>query len=100
MFNWQWLTLGKASGSGTRRPAGKHSFRPLPLLGNPHVQTVLGTCWTGVALAEEAVTAAIVGIPIDTVTIGAITPVAYTKGIDFRPARRPAPEDVIHWDAW
>jgi nitroreductase len=60
----------------------------------------LGTCWTGVALAEEAATAAIVGIPIETVTIGAITPVAYTRGLDFRPARRPAPEDVIHWDAW
>jgi hypothetical protein len=41
-----------------------------------------------------------VGIPIDRVTIGALTPVAYTLGTDFRPARRPAPEDVIHWDAW
>jgi nitroreductase len=60
----------------------------------------LGTCWTGVSLAEEAETAAIVGIPIDRVTIGALTPVAYTLGTDFRPARRPAPEDVIHWDAW
>jgi nitroreductase len=60
----------------------------------------LGTCWTGVALSEEAATAEIVGIPIDTVTIGAVTPVAYTQGTDFRPALRPAPEDVIHWDAW
>jgi nitroreductase len=60
----------------------------------------LGTCWTGVSLADEAETAAIVGIPIDRVTIGALTPVAYTLGTDFRPARRPAPEDVIHWDAW
>jgi nitroreductase len=60
----------------------------------------LGTCWTGVSLADEAATAAIVGIPIDRVTIGALTPVAYTLGTDFRPARRPAPEDVIHWDAW
>ncbi|HMJ33966.1 MAG TPA: hypothetical protein VK501_08610 [Baekduia sp.] len=53
-----------------------------------------------VSLADEAETAAIVGIPIDRVTIGALTPVAYTLGTDFRPARRPAPEDVIHWDAW
>jgi nitroreductase len=60
----------------------------------------LGTCWTGVSLREEAATAEIVGIPIDRVTIGALTPVAYTLGTDFQPARRPAPEDVIHWDAW
>jgi nitroreductase len=60
----------------------------------------LGTCWTGVSLHEERATAEIVGIPIDRVTIGAVTPVAHTKGTDFRPARRPDPEDVIHWDAW
>jgi nitroreductase len=60
----------------------------------------LGTCWTGVSLHAEAETAAIVGIPVDRVTIGALTPVAYTLGTDFRPARRPAPDDVIHWDAW
>jgi nitroreductase len=60
----------------------------------------LGTCWTGVSLADEATTAAIVGIPLDAVTIGAMTPVAYTLGVDFRPALRPAPDDVIHWNAW
>jgi nitroreductase len=60
----------------------------------------LGTCWTGVSLGDEAATAAILDIPIDRVTIGALTPVAHTLGTDFHPARRPAPEDVIHWDAW
>jgi hypothetical protein len=29
-----------------------------------------------------------------------LTPLAYTKGTDFRPAKRPDPESVIHWDSW
>jgi nitroreductase len=60
----------------------------------------LGTCWTGVSLAREAETAEIAGIPIESVTIAAVTPVAYTLGTDFKPARRPEPADVIHWDTW
>lgn len=60
----------------------------------------LGTCWTGVSLNDEARTAQVVGIPIDRVTICAVSPVAYTKGTDFRPALRPAPDEVIHWDGW
>jgi nitroreductase len=60
----------------------------------------LGTCWTGLSLHDEQRTADIVGIPIDAVTIAAISPVAYTKGTDFRPALRPEPHDVIHWEAW
>jgi nitroreductase len=60
----------------------------------------LGTCWTGVSLADEARTAAIVGIPHDEVTICALSPVAYTIGTEFRPALRPAPDEVIHWDSW
>jgi nitroreductase len=60
----------------------------------------LGTCWTGVSLSDEARTASIVDIPHDEVTICALTPVAYTVGTDFRPALRPAPDDVIHWDTW
>jgi nitroreductase len=60
----------------------------------------LGTCWTGVSLNDEARTAAIVGVPFEDVTICALTPVAYTLGTDFRPARRPEPDDVIHWNRW
>jgi nitroreductase len=60
----------------------------------------LGTCWTGVSLSDERRTAAIVGIPHDDVTICALSPVAYTIGTDFRPALRPAPDEVIHWDSW
>ncbi len=60
----------------------------------------LGTCWTGVSLGDEARTAAIVGIPHDEVTICALTPVAHTVGEDFKPALRPEPDDVIHWEVW
>jgi len=60
----------------------------------------LGTCWTGVSLSEEERTARLVGIPHDEVTICAVSPVAYTQGTDFRPALRPEPDEVIHWETW
>jgi nitroreductase len=60
----------------------------------------LGTCWTGVSLNDEARTAALVGVPFDEVTICALTPVAHTVGDEFKPAPRPEPDDVIHWEVW
>lgn len=58
----------------------------------------LGTSWTTVGLFREL--ADVLGIPNDQVTIGAVTPVAFTLGTDFRPALRPDPEEVIHWEQW
>ena len=29
-----------------------------------------------------------------------LSPLAYTKGTDFKPAARPDPETIIHWDTW
>ena len=60
----------------------------------------LGTTWTTVMLFREQEIADLLGIPIDKVTIGAMTPVAYTKGTSFKPAMRPDPDEVIHWDRW
>jgi nitroreductase len=60
----------------------------------------LGTCWTTVGLFEEAATEAALGIDDAEVTIAAISPVAYTKGTEFKPAMRPDPDEVIHWDHW
>ncbi|HZO06672.1 MAG TPA: nitroreductase family protein [Solirubrobacterales bacterium] len=60
----------------------------------------LGTSWTTVSLFDEAKTGEALRIPIEEVTIGAITPVAYTLGTDFKPALRPNPDEVIHWDGW
>jgi nitroreductase len=60
----------------------------------------LGTSWTTVGLFDEAKTGEALRIPVDEVTIGAITPVAYTVGTEFKPALRPDPDEVIHWDGW
>jgi nitroreductase len=60
----------------------------------------LGTAWTSLHLAYEREIAEILGIPYDTVAQVVLTPLAYTKGTDFRPAARPDPESVIHWDTW
>ncbi|GAA5196520.1 nitroreductase family protein [Rugosimonospora acidiphila] len=60
----------------------------------------LGTAWTGMHLAREREVADILGIPYDTVAQAVLTPLAYTKGTDFRPAARPAPDAVIRWDTW
>jgi nitroreductase len=60
----------------------------------------IGTCWTTVGLFEEEATAAALGIDVEEVTIGAISPVAYTLGTEFKPAMRPDPDEVIHWEHW
>lgn len=60
----------------------------------------LGTSWTTVMLFEEERAAEVLGVPLDSVTMAALTPVAFTKGTDFRPAIRPEPEEVVHWDRW
>jgi nitroreductase len=60
----------------------------------------LGTAWTTVHLMMEQAVADVVGIPFDTVQQICLTPLAYTKGTDFKPAARPPAESIIHWDAW
>jgi nitroreductase len=60
----------------------------------------LGTSWTAMHLARERDVAEILDIPYDTVAQAVLTPLAYTKGTDFKPALRPEPDAVIHWDTW
>ncbi|MEX2533806.1 MAG: nitroreductase family protein [Nitriliruptoraceae bacterium] len=60
----------------------------------------LGTCWTGFTNRREAEMAELLGIPLADVEQVALTPVAYTIGTDFRPARRDPPESIIHWNSW
>ena len=60
----------------------------------------LGTSWTTLHLMMEQQVADVVGIPFEQVQQVCLTPVAFTKGTDFRPAMRPDPDAVIHWDAW
>ena len=60
----------------------------------------LGTCWTTVHLMMEQQAADVLGIPFETVQQVCLTPVAYTVGTDFKPATRPDPDTIIHWDRW
>ena len=60
----------------------------------------LGTAWTTVGLMMEQAIAEVVGIPFDEVQQACLTPVAHTIGTDFKPAMRPAPDTIIHWDFW
>ena len=60
----------------------------------------LGTCWTTLHLMQEQAVADVLGIPFAEVQQVCLSPVAYTKGTDFRPADRPDPDTIIHWDTW
>ncbi len=59
----------------------------------------LGTCWTTLHLIEEEASADLLGIP-DNCTQGALIPVAYTKGTDFKAAPRKDNSDFVHIDGW
>jgi nitroreductase len=59
----------------------------------------LGTAWTTMHLSREKEVAAIIGVP-DSVTQVCLSPLAYTIGTDFKPAARPDPDTIIHWDTW
>jgi nitroreductase len=59
----------------------------------------LGTVWTSIHLAKEKEAAELLGIPDDFVQV-ALIPVAYTKGTDFKPAKRTPMEEVTFWNHW
>ena len=60
----------------------------------------LGTCWTTLHLYYEREAATVLGIPYEQVMQTALIPIAYTRGTDFRPARRHSLEHVVHWERW
>ncbi len=59
----------------------------------------LGSTWTTLHLRHAAEVADLLEIP-DGVTQVALIPVAYTKGTDFKPAKRPPVGEITHWDRW
>ena len=59
----------------------------------------LGSTWTTLHLGDAKAVAELLGIPAG-VTQVALIPVAYTKGLDSRPAKRPPVEEITHWDHW
>ncbi|BBU24035.1 nitroreductase family protein [Mycobacterium xenopi] len=62
----------------------------------------LGSCWTTLHLLGdgEKQAAEVLGIPYDKYSQGALLPIAYTKGTDFKPAKRLPADAVTHWDTW
>lgn len=60
----------------------------------------LGTAWTTLHLGYEREAADILGIPYETVSQGALLPVAYTKGTDFKPAVRTDLDRIVHVGGW
>jgi len=62
----------------------------------------LGSCCTTLHLLHdgERKVADLLGIPYDQVSQGGLFPIAYTKGTDFRPAKRLPAERLTHWNAW
>ena len=59
----------------------------------------LGSVLTTIHVPFERETAEILGIP-DHLTQVAFLPVAYTKGLEFKPAKRVPGRECTHWDAW
>lgn len=59
----------------------------------------LGSAWTTLHLLQAGRAAELLGIPDDYTQV-ALLPVAYTLGTDFKPARRPPVETIVHWNGW
>jgi nitroreductase len=59
----------------------------------------IGSAWTTLHLAYESEVAKLLGIP-DSVTQAALLPIAYFKGVDFKPAKRLPARDRIYWNEW
>ncbi|HEY7054767.1 MAG TPA: nitroreductase family protein [Mycobacterium sp.] len=62
----------------------------------------LGSAWTTLHLlgSGEKKAADLLGIPFQQYRQGGLFPVAYTKGTDFRPAKRLPVEQIVHFDSW
>src|SRR5690625_1442490 len=62
----------------------------------------LGSCWTTLHLLGdgEKQAAEVLGIPNADYSQGGLFPIAYTKGTEFKPAKRLPAAEVTHWDSW
>ena len=60
----------------------------------------LGTAWTTIHLMFEKEASEILGIDYDAYTQCALVTCGYSKGTDFKPAKRPPIESILHWDGW
>lgn len=62
----------------------------------------IGSAWTTLHLLGdgERQAAELLGIPFDKYSQGGLFPIAYTKGTDFKLAKRLPAERLTHWDTW
>jgi nitroreductase len=60
----------------------------------------LGTSWTTIHLMFEQEVAELLDIPFADITQCALSPIAYTRGTDFKPARRKSAKGVVHVNGW
>lgn len=86
-------TFGQASAWGSILPAVWSFMMALRSRG-------LGSAWTTLHLPNEREVADLLGIPFDTVTQAGLFPIAYTKGTDFKLAKRLPAAELSHWDTW
>jgi nitroreductase len=59
----------------------------------------LGSVLTTLHLGKEQEAADLLGIPEGIMQVG-LLPVAYTVGTEFKPAKRPPLDTILHWDTW
>ena len=62
----------------------------------------MGTAWTTLHLINdgEKQAADLLGIPFEDYAQAGLFPIAYTKGTDFKLAKRLPAEQLTHWDSW
>ncbi len=60
----------------------------------------LGTAWTTLHLLHEEAIAEILGIPFAEITQAALSPLAFTIGTDFKPAKNRGLDGPLHVDSW
>jgi nitroreductase len=62
----------------------------------------LGSAYTTLHLVGkgERQAAELLGIPYDNYRQGGLFPIAYTKGTDFKPAKRLPLDQIVHWNSW
>lgn len=63
-------------------------------------ERALGTAWTTIHLMFEKEAAEILEIPYDEYTQTALITVGYSIGTEFKPAKRPPIETIMHIDSW
>ena len=60
----------------------------------------LGTTMTIFHLFYERDAAELLNIPFDRITQAALIPMAYTKGLNFKPGPRAPLSSMVHWNSW